>query len=168
MSSLIKSKPVQAQPPKAPETPKTPETPQDIKQNTPWMNIAIKENGISEVAGSGDNPRILEYHKQTSLKATDDEVAWCASFVSWVFVMAKLKSKKSARAKDWLEWGKPLDKPHYGCVVVFTRDGGGHVAFFVKEDEKGTYVLGGNQSNKVCYEYYPSNRVLGYRWPSDF
>lgn len=144
------------------------ETPQDIKSNYPWMNIAIKENGVSEIFGSKHNPRILEYHAATSLKATTDEVPWCSAFVSWCLEQAKIKSKRSARAADYLSFGVHLDKPVYGCIVVFKRSGGNHVAFFIKEDNNGIYCLGGNQHNQVCYSYYPKENLLGYRMPSGF
>ena len=160
MSFLKQTKPV--------SKPAIPETPEQVKSNYPWMDIAIKELGVSEIFGSKDNPRIIEYHSATTLKATEDETPWCASFVSWCLEKAKIKSMRSARAKDYLKFGKELVKPVFGCIVVFTRDGGGHVAFFVKEDEHGIYCLGGNQSNKVCYKYYPKANLLGYRMPNGF
>lgn len=46
------------------------------------LKIAMKELGVRELAGSKHNPRIIEYHKATSLKATQDEVSWCSSFVN--------------------------------------------------------------------------------------
>jgi hypothetical protein len=46
-------------------------------------DIATQELGVAEIYGDVHNKRILEYHQATRLKATTDEVAWCASFVNW-------------------------------------------------------------------------------------
>ena len=104
---------------------------------------AKAEMGVEEVPGSGNNPRIIEYGKVTS--------------------QCGVKSARSARAKDYLEWGKPLDKPVRGCVCVFTRDGGGHVGFFHSEDEKYVYVLAGNQGDEVNISARSKAQLLGYR-----
>lgn len=45
-----------------------------------WLRRAIKEIGVKEDPTSNSNSRIIEYHAETSLKATDDVVPWCASF----------------------------------------------------------------------------------------
>jgi hypothetical protein len=51
-------------------------------------------------------------------------------------------------------------------VVVFKRDGGGHVGFVVGKDQAGNLmVLGGNQSDSVNIKPFKTDRVVGYRWP---
>lgn len=135
-------------------------------EGTPWMDIAYKEMGISEVSGSKHNERILEYHSATELKATDDETPWCSSFVSWCLEQAGIKSTKNAWARSYLKWGKAINKPVPGCIAVFSRGkGSGHVAFFVKDNGLSISCLGGNQGNKVCITSYPKARLLGYRMP---
>lgn len=131
-----------------------------------WYLIARKEIGQKEVV-NGSNPRIIEYHMVTSLKATDDDIPWCSSFVSWVFENCDppIKSSRSAWAKSYMAWGKTLDKPKVGCVCVFTRDKGGHVGFFVAEFPDSIMVLGGNQNNSVNISEYSKANLLGYRWP---
>jgi hypothetical protein len=55
-----------------------------------------------------------------------------------------------------------------GCIVVFTREGGGHVGFVVGQDQQGNLlVLGGNQGDAVNVKAFPLARVSGYRWPSE-
>ena len=134
---------------------------------TPWFDIAYKELGISEKSGKEHNKRILEYHAVTVLKATDDETPWCSSFVSWCLEQAGIRSTKNAWARSYLEWGKAIDKPVPGCVVVFSRNKtSGHVAFFVSESGSNIKCLGGNQGNQVCIASYPKSRLLGYRMPA--
>jgi hypothetical protein len=41
----------------------------------------------------------------------------------------------------------------------------GHVFFYVGENARGILALGGNQSDQVCRQYEPRNRIVGYWWP---
>lgn len=44
----------------------------------PWFSIAYAEIGVREVLGSGDNPRVVEYLRSTTLEApynSNDETA---------------------------------------------------------------------------------------------
>lgn len=130
-----------------------------------WMHIAIDEIGEKEVAGSGNNPRIIEYHSATTLKSMADEIPWCAAFVSWCLEKAGIQSTKSAWAKSYLNWGEPLSVPKFGAVAVFSREGNkGHVGFYVGQNDDAVFVLGGNQLQSVCVHSYPKGRLLGYRW----
>jgi hypothetical protein len=52
-----------------------------------------------------------------------------------------------------------------GCVAVFSRDGGAHVAFALAETKRYVIILGGNQGNCVCVEPRPKALLLGYFWP---
>ena len=115
-----------------------------------WMSIALAEVGQEEVAGAASNPRIVEYHQSTKLKATDDDVPWCAAFVNWVFAQAGLPVTKSAAALSFLDWGIKVKTPKYGDLVVFDYGHGrGHVGFYVGERGGKISVLGGNQNDSV-------------------
>lgn len=127
------------------------------------FGIAAGEMGVAELPGNAHNPRILQYHHETSLGAGTDETPWCAAFVNWVLKQMGELGTNSAAAKSFLNWGVPLAKPEKGCIVVFSRDGGGHVAFFEREDGERIWCLGGNQSNKVCLAAYPKSRLLAFR-----
>lgn len=140
----------------------------------PWMQIAqaFERMGVVEQPGTKHHPLILWFHSQTSLKATTDEVPWCSAFACAVMEMAGHKSPRSAAARDWLKWGTALDKPAYGCIVVFDRSdpsnkNAAHVAFWVGYGPLGDdcIVLGGNQRNRVCVAPYPKASVIGWRWP---
>lgn len=136
----------------------------------PWLKIAEQELGVSEISGSKHNPRIIEYHKTTTLAAVQDEVPWCASFVNWCLKEAGVKGTGQAAARSFLNWGYPCDKFTKGAVVVFKRGSKswqGHVGFAVDENLFAIKVLGGNQSNKVCFKWYLKKDFLGYRWPKD-
>jgi uncharacterized protein (TIGR02594 family) len=142
-----------------------------------WFEIAKGEVGQHEVAGGEHNPRIVEYHQTTSLKATTDEVPWCSSFVNWCMAKAGIKGTGSAAAKSWLSWGVPCD-PKTGCVVVIRQKVAGkdaatgsatgyHVGFLATASPTHIGLLGGNQSDSVKVSNFPwkSYTVEGYRWP---
>lgn len=137
-----------------------------------WYQIACREmaTGVDEIPGpSQHNPRIVEYHEATTLKATDDETPWCSSFVNWCMMKAGVPRTNSAAARSWLKWGQPLDQPRLGCVVVFERPPqptSGHVAFFEALSGDRIRALGGNQGNQVNISAYRANQLLGYRWPT--
>lgn len=129
--------------------------------------IAKAEIGQAEVTG-GENPRILEYHAITTLAAKEDEISWCAAFVGWCLEQAGIRSTRLANARSYLDWGKDVENPFEGCVVVLKRGREawqGHVGFFVRCERDVVYILGGNQGNQVCIKPYPLANVLAYREP---
>lgn len=135
-----------------------------------WLEIARGELGVAEVQGPGSNPRVIEYHAATTLKATSDDVPWCSAFVNWVMAQAGVKGTGSAAARSWTEWGQAC-RPAEGCVVVLSRGPGptsGHVGLLVRIEPKAGRVvlLGGNQGDKVSVAAFPVSRVLAFRWPA--
>lgn len=136
-----------------------------------WIVIAKQELGVSEWL-KGKNPRISEYHAASGHPQYDQNTSWCSSFMCWVIEKAGFLSTNSAQAQSWLKsvGCEKLDKPKYGCIVIFDRPStsakwDGHVTFWIGEDANYVYCLGGNQKNSVCYSKYPKKDVLGYRWP---
>ena len=136
-----------------------------------WITVAKRELGQHEVAGANNNPRIVEYHSATSLKATDDETPWCSAFANWCMKQVGIKGTGLANARSWLDWGRKIDTPVPGCVVVLKRTSSptsGHVGFYMGPSTVTgrIQVLGGNQSDSVKLSNYPKTDVLGYRLPA--
>lgn len=134
----------------------------------PWYAIAWGERGVEEFTGPKDNPRIVEYQHAVDLGEFGDEIAWCSCFVNWVMKQAGLPRTKSAAARSWQKYGKEIQQPERGCIVVFERGdpSHGHVSFFVSRDGDAVRVLGGNQGNRVQISKYPASRVITYRLPA--
>jgi uncharacterized protein (TIGR02594 family) len=132
-----------------------------------WLGIAEKELGTHEIAGAGNNRRIIEYHLATTLKASSDSVPWCSSFANWCMKEAGFPYTGSAAARSWLHYGYGLKNPEVGCIVVLKRGAppSGHVCFFVEDLGDNIRCLGGNQGDEVKYSVYPKTDVLAYRWP---
>ena len=150
-----------------------------VARSASWMDIAVAELGIHEDSVQGQqNSRILEYHQTTTLKATDDETPWCASFVNWVLRQSGRRGTNSAAAKSWLDWGAAVAVPAMGVVVVIKKSTSGvtqgtgsssgfHVGFFISMSALHIRILGGNQGDQVKYSDFSlaSYEVKGYRRP---
>lgn len=130
-----------------------------------WLSVARKEIGQKEIAGHAHNPRIIEYHGTTTLRGSADEIPWCSSFVNWVMKTAGYKGTRSAAARSWTEWGQRIRTPIKGCIVVLTRNGGGHVGFYMGMKDGRVQILGGNQSNAVNIAPYAAERIIAYVLP---
>lgn len=133
-----------------------------------WLAEARKHIGEREIKGSKHNPFILllwRLIKRGGIK--DDETPWCAAFVGGMLEEVGIKSSRFESAKSYLEWGTKLSAPIVGCVVIFSRVGGGHVGFVTGQDAKGNLlVLGGNQGDEVNIRAFKRDSVVGYRWPA--
>lgn len=136
--------------------------------NNQLINLAFREYGVTEIKGAADNPKIVEYFKESGHSwVKDDETAWCSAFVNYIARKAGAVSSGKLNARSWVNVGAPVDTPELGDVVVFWREKRtswkGHVGFFIRETDTHVYVLGGNQGNRVCISAYPKYRVLTYR-----
>ena len=145
---------------------KDPETIDPVSGKPKWIVIAEKEVGVKERTG-GENKRILEYHDATSLNASEDEIAWCSSFVNWVMRECGMERTNSAQARSWLQF-KNDKKFKKHAIVIFKRGNSkwqGHVGFALEDKGDAIRVLGGNQGNSVSISSYKKSDVLGYVWP---
>lgn len=135
-------------------------------QTSEVFEIAIKEFGITEDPIK-QNPRIIEYHSATSLKASTDEISWCAAFVNWCLNQKKIKGTGLANARSFLKWGEETTRPTLGDICVFWRgkkdSWQGHVGFYAGETNTHIIVFGGNQDNRVCFKLYPKTNLLSIR-----
>lgn len=139
----------------------------------PWYQVALEElaHGVVELPGGSHHARIIEYHSTCTLKATNDETAWCSAFVNWCMIQAGIKGTNNAAARSWLQWksGAKIASPRLGCVAVFARGTNpweGHVGFFADEDDTHVQLLGGNQGNAVSVAAQRKEKLLGYMWPT--
>jgi uncharacterized protein (TIGR02594 family) len=137
--------------------------------NQKAFEIMKKEIGVCEGHLDQNNPRILEYHATTTLKADSDKIPWCSSFMNWCILQAGGEPTGSALAKSWLSWGVRAKRPVPGDIVVLKRGTNGvfgHVGFLANPINPlvpWIYVLGGNQGDRVCVKIYSKFNVIDYR-----
>lgn len=132
-----------------------------------WLAEARRHLGVREIPGVNHHPLIVKMWKAIKRGGIkDDETPWCAAFVGFCLENAGIVSSRFESARSYLTWGVKLQAPVLGCIVVFTRAGGGHVGFVTGITFDGQLlVLGGNQGNEVNIRKFSIDRVSGYRWP---
>lgn len=140
-----------------------------------WLVAARALLGTREAAGAANNPTILGWAKRLGVKLLGivynaDSVPWCGLFVAHCLRAGgvDLKPMKvGVRASAWARWGANLGPSVLspGAILVFVREGGGHVGFYVGEDATHYHVLGGNQSDAVTVMRIAKGRCVARRWP---
>lgn len=129
---------------------------------------ALELYGTTEIIGPNHNPVIMGWAKELGISYyKSDEIAWCGLFVSIVIKRAGREIVDNPLwARSWVNFGVPSPDPMLGDILVFKRNGGGHVGLYVGEDSKSYYVLGGNQSNQVNIVKILKSRFLEARRPA--
>lgn len=149
--------------------------PTSVLPRTIWCGL--QEIGVKEVAGAANSPTIMAWAAETGLQAvyTADKIPWCGLFAAVIAHRAgKDVPKDPLWALNWKAFGVPVSQPGLGDCLVFLRDGGGHVGWYVAED-RGTaankfedaayHVLGGNQSDAVTITRVLKKRLVAARRP---
>jgi uncharacterized protein (TIGR02594 family) len=147
--------------------------PLETSQPIDVARAEMNRSDVFEVPGLENNPRILLYNSTTDGRPETDHTPWCSSFVNYCVeqVPAVRPGTHSKAAKSWhtLPWRHDVTTaPKEGDIVVFERrrgrsDGavlGGHVGFFISQDEAHIQVLGGNQGKRISVASFPKDDVL--------
>lgn len=133
-----------------------------------WLTEARRHLGLREIPGKQHSPVISGWLRSLKAWWTDDETPWCGVFVAHCMREAGIELPQHwYRAKGWLDWGVSQPSARVGSVVIFAREGGGHVAIAIGKDKLGRLIcIGGNQGNAVTVAAFEPIRVIGYRWPT--
>lgn len=139
------------------------------------IQTALELIGTREVVGKGSNRTIMDWRdmlNQAGVKISgysDDDIPWCGLFVAWATYKRRDNAaevvKEPLWARNWASYGNKADKASLGDVLVFVRNGGGHVGFYIAEDATCYHVLGGNQSNAVTITRIEKSRCIAARRP---
>ncbi len=146
-----------------------------------YLSYARSRIGQREIPGQGSNPYISHCLTKVGC-APDDSIAWCSAFVNDCMDSVGIKGTGKANARSWLDWGRPIEFPVFGCVAIYWRPmilkhpfGGvpilgndgihAHVGFWLFELDDEDCNLGGNQNNSVDLEFHKKDKLLGYRLP---
>jgi uncharacterized protein (TIGR02594 family) len=113
----------------------------------------------------------MAWAKEVGLEKTynADEIPWCGLFVCILAHRADkpvaFAAKDALWARNWTKFGSSVQVAMVGDVLVFVREGGGHVGLYVGEDTTHYHVLGGNQGNQVSIVRIEKKRCIGIRRP---
>src|SRR5688500_7561828 len=141
------------------------------KEPGPKMVLhALAEYGTLETAGAGNNPKIIRWAEEVAGSVDDvykaDSIPWCGLFMAVVAKRAgKIPPKDPLWALNWGTFGVKTDKAMLGDVLVFVRNGGGHVGIYVGESKDTYHVLGGNTADQVKIAEISKKRLYTVRRP---
>lgn len=145
--------------------------PQKMRQGWPAIDEYLGKRFLESKLGlwkeNGFNPKIVNCYKEVGFNISNDKTPWCAAFAGTVLknagfeYLAAPKSGLSSLAysgygqsvglqpERWRKWD----------IIVFTRNGGGHIGFIygVNKAQGTVIVLGGNQSDNLKLSSFPLN-----------
>lgn len=131
----------------------------------------VKSGEWNEVPGKGTNPNIADALRKAGAPA-DDKIAHCGACLAMLFERVGFDREqlpmKPAWARNWANWGTPLETPVPGAVVGYERNakgGDSHVAIFLATRGGNDIHIGYNQSNKCKVSETPSSKRIYCRWP---
>jgi uncharacterized protein (TIGR02594 family) len=135
------------------------------------ISEALKEYGTLEAPGDANNPQIIGWARQVGGSVAEtfkaDSIPWCGLFVALICQRAgKALPANPLWALNWKQFGVSVGQPQLGDVLIFIRPGGGHVGFYVGEDQTAYHVLGGNQSDAVTIARVAKSRLHAVRRPA--
>jgi hypothetical protein len=134
----------------------------------PWISYMRAITGTKELPGEADSSIILSWTADIAKAFPEmavyaksykhDATPWCG--LALAYTMAKAGIKPA--------WGRPVELTP-GCVLVFSRAGGGHVTTCEKVEGNTFWCRGGNQSDMVnVIKKARDSSFVGARWPSNF
>jgi uncharacterized protein (TIGR02594 family) len=145
-------------------------TREERASHVPWLAAAYEEIGQKEIDGPENNERIMDYIATVSpTQGIHDDgfaVDWASAFVAWSLDQAGVRGLQTMDPVAWLGWGRAVETPEEGCIVVFNFTHGSHIGFYVGEEGPYVKTLGGNQDDSVKVKIYAKAAVAGYRLPS--
>jgi len=160
----------------------------------PWWAVMKSLTGTTEAPGDPDNPKIVgmaDYiaNKWAGDPAMDgienycagyvhDSTPWCGLTEAYCLSVAGIRPPfdKTDDTGSFL-WAQSfandpgfvhLAQPRPGCIVVMTREGGGHVTTWEGQTNGSNTCRGGNQSDAVNVQNYSKGDVIAYVWPRDY
>jgi uncharacterized protein (TIGR02594 family) len=152
----------------------------------PWLLKMRAITGLTETSGDANNPKILAMAETIALAYpemqsycdlyTQDSIAWCGLCVAYCLAEAGIRPVFGptdtdkflwAQAFDDPEWGYRLGVPRPGCIVVMTREGGGHVSLYERTEGSNYICRGGNQGDQVNQQSYAISTVIALLWPKE-
>ncbi len=137
-----------------------------------WMREARRYLGLREIVGRGSNSIIMSWAKRlggwVASFYNDDDIPWCGlALGAWIAITLPEEALPSnpLGALNWSTFGIGLTQPARGAIMVFKRDGGGHVGLYIGEDQTHYHILGANQSNSVSVTRIEKSRLVKIRYP---
>lgn len=131
-----------------------------------WLAEARRKIGLHEKL---DNKALKAFLASDGHALGDPaKLPWCGDFVQTCIDLTLPNEAIPTNpywALNWLKFGRALKTPAVGAVMVFSRNGGGHVGFYVGERKSDYRICGGNQKNAISEAWISKAGFKGARWP---
>lgn len=136
----------------------------ETSESPPWYVELARKMRMRET-----DPELKKWLKSDDHTLGDPaELPWCGDAVETAIALTlpdEVLPTNPYYALNWAKFGIGLAEPAVGAVLAFKRPGGGHVGFYVGEDDSAYHVLGGNQSDRVSVCRVGKDRFVAARWP---
>lgn len=120
------------------------------------IDSALAEARAGKWKENGKNSYIISCYKAVGFNLSNDETPWCAAFAGSVLKSSGVAALKTLSSLAYRGFGTPISlndrsKWRLNDIVVFSRQGGGHIGFFRGYNPSNGSVLiaGGNQADNL-------------------
>ncbi len=126
------------------------------------VSVAQSQIGLGEIGGNNRGAYVRQYLNGR------ENLPWCAGFVSYCLKKSGYHLLYTLRAKDFLKYGKLVNNPQVGDLIIFSRQGGGHIGIIEKVQGKTITTIEGNvgkypaKVKKVVYKRNHIKNFLGF------
>jgi len=118
--------------------------------------IAQSQIGLGELGANNQGQYVKEYLNG------QENLPWCAGFISYCFKKANYHLPYLLRAKSYLKIGTKVTNPKAGDLIIFSRKNGGHIAIIEKVTKDTIITIEGNLGeypSKVKRVIYKRNHI---------
>ena len=134
----------------------------NLEAATP-LSIAQSQIGLGEIGGNNRGIYVRQYLNG------QENLPWCAGFISYCFKQVKYNLPYFLRAKSYLNYGEKIKKWQLsiGDIVIFNRKGGGHIGIIERIVNNGFVSIEGNVGNypakvKRVNHMFEDESILGF------
>ncbi len=126
------------------------------------VSIAQSQIGLGEIGGNNQGKHIRQYLNG------QENLPWCAGFVSYCIRKAGIKTVYTLRARDYLKLGQRVSNPKPGDLIIFSRKGGGHIGIIEKVIKDKIITIEGNVGKypavvkRIIYNRNKIPNLLGF------
>ena len=145
------------------------------------IDTSLSEAKSGSWKETGSNPKIVNCYKTVGFNVSGDSTPWCAAFTGYVLKSAGAPAFKTLSSLAYSKYGESVSLSDKGKwrlndIVVFSRQGGGHVGFFrgYNPSTGSVLIAGGNQSDNLTEVGFKSGGMpivyVGRGWtvPSEY
>ena len=126
------------------------------------VSVAQAEIGHGEIGGNNRGVYVRQY------LGGQENLPWCAGFVSYCLKKDGYQLPYLLRVKSFLKYGNQVSQPKAGDLIVFTRQGGGHIGIIEKVSANTITTIEGNLGNypakvkRVTYKKGQIKNLVGF------